>query len=111
MAIHKGDANGQEVFTGDIFSGVETRVYDVPALEAGAYTFVCTVHPDMVGTHDGGVTAAMTPTGEQLCYTDAYLRSVEARVAAVERRRGRRSWSSIARSSTRVAAASRRIAG
>ncbi len=26
----------------------------------------------------------MTPTGEQLCYSDAYLRSVEARVAAVE---------------------------
>ena len=26
----------------------------------------------------------MTPTGEQLCYADAYLRSVEARVAAVE---------------------------
>ncbi len=26
----------------------------------------------------------MTPTGEQLCYTDAYLWSVEARVAAVE---------------------------
>lgn len=26
----------------------------------------------------------MTPTGAQLCYTDAYLRSVEARVAAVE---------------------------
>jgi misacylated tRNA(Ala) deacylase len=26
----------------------------------------------------------MTPTGEQLCYTDAYLQSVEARVAAVE---------------------------
>jgi Ser-tRNA(Ala) deacylase AlaX len=26
----------------------------------------------------------MTPTGEQLCYTDAYLRSVEAQVAAVE---------------------------
>src|SRR4051794_14757157 len=26
----------------------------------------------------------MTPIGEQLCYTDAYLRSVEARVAAVE---------------------------
>ena len=27
----------------------------------------------------------MTPTGEQLCYTDAYLRSVDARVAAVDR--------------------------
>ena len=26
----------------------------------------------------------MTPSGEQLCYSDAYLRSVEARVAAVE---------------------------
>lgn len=26
----------------------------------------------------------MTPTGEQLCYTDAYLRSVDARVASVE---------------------------
>ena len=26
----------------------------------------------------------MTPSGEQLCYTDAYRRSVEARVAAVE---------------------------
>jgi misacylated tRNA(Ala) deacylase len=26
----------------------------------------------------------MTPSGEQFCYTDAYLRSVEARVAAVE---------------------------
>jgi misacylated tRNA(Ala) deacylase len=26
----------------------------------------------------------MTPTGEQLCYTDAYLRSVDARVDAVE---------------------------
>lgn len=26
----------------------------------------------------------MTPTGEQLCYTDAYLRSVAARVVAVE---------------------------
>lgn len=50
VAIRKGDANGQEVFTGDIFSGVETRVYEVPALEAGAYTFICTVHPNMVGT-------------------------------------------------------------
>jgi misacylated tRNA(Ala) deacylase len=26
----------------------------------------------------------VTPTGEQLCYTDAYLRSVEARVSAVD---------------------------
>jgi len=26
----------------------------------------------------------VTPTGEQLCYTDAYARSAEARVVAVE---------------------------
>lgn len=50
VAIHKGDASGEVVFKGEIFSGVETRTYDVPALEAGAYAFVCTVHPTMVGT-------------------------------------------------------------
>jgi plastocyanin len=50
VAIHLGDANGAELFKGTIFSGVETRVYDVPALDAGAYAFVCTVHPTMVGT-------------------------------------------------------------
>ena len=44
------DSSGASVFTGDIFNGVETRVYDVPALPAGAYTFVCSVHPNMTGT-------------------------------------------------------------
>ena len=44
------DASGQAVFTGDIFNGVETRTYTVPALTAGAYAFVCTVHPNMTGT-------------------------------------------------------------
>jgi plastocyanin len=50
IAIHKGDASGPEVFKGDIFNGVDTRTYDVPALDAGAYTFACTVHPTMVGS-------------------------------------------------------------
>lgn len=50
VAIHGGSATGEEVFQGEIFNGVETRIYDVPALEAGAYAFVCTVHPNMVGT-------------------------------------------------------------
>jgi plastocyanin len=50
IAIHKGDAGGQEMFKGDIFNGVATRMYDVPALDAGTYAFVCTVHPTMVGT-------------------------------------------------------------
>src|SRR5688572_1308305 len=44
------DAAGTSVFKGDIFPGVETRTYDVPPLSAGSYQFVCTVHPNMVGT-------------------------------------------------------------
>ena len=38
------------VFRGDVFNGVETRVYDVPAQPAGEYKFLCTVHPSMTGT-------------------------------------------------------------
>ena len=41
---------GPAVWTGEIFNGVETRTYDVPALPAGTYGFVCTVHPNMTGT-------------------------------------------------------------
>lgn len=51
VVIHLGDAGGAELFKGEIFNGVETRVYNVPALDAGAYTFVCSVHPTtMIGT-------------------------------------------------------------
>ena len=42
--------NGTSVWVGDIFNGVETRTYDVPALPAGTYEFICTVHPNMAGT-------------------------------------------------------------
>lgn len=45
----KGSA-GEVLFMGEIFNGVETRTYDVPALPAGTYTFICTVHPNMTGT-------------------------------------------------------------
>jgi cytochrome c oxidase subunit 2 len=44
------DASGTEVFKGEIFPGPAKRVYDVPALDAGAYAFACTVHPTMTGT-------------------------------------------------------------
>lgn len=44
------DSGNQSVFMGEIFNGVETRDYAVPALPAGEYTFVCTVHPNMTGT-------------------------------------------------------------
>ena len=30
-----------------VFPGVETRSFDAPALPAGSYTWVCTVHPNM----------------------------------------------------------------
>jgi plastocyanin len=50
VTLHLGGATGAELFQGQIFNGVATRVYDVPALDAGAYAFVCTVHPTMIGT-------------------------------------------------------------
>jgi plastocyanin len=50
VSLHLGDTNGAELFKGEIFNGVATRVYDVPALNAGSYAFVCSVHPTMIGT-------------------------------------------------------------
>ena len=52
VAIHVGGPGcvGAELWKGAIFAGVATQTYDVPALAAGSYVFVCTVHPNMVGT-------------------------------------------------------------
>ena len=44
------DANNQTVFKGDLITGPAAVDYAVPALAAGAYTFNCTVHPNMTGT-------------------------------------------------------------
>lgn len=44
------DAGGQVVFKGDLIDGGQAATYDVPALAAGSYPFVCTVHPNMTGT-------------------------------------------------------------
>ena len=44
------DASGANIFVGEIFNGVADRLYEVPALTAGTYPFVCTVHPNMTGT-------------------------------------------------------------
>jgi cytochrome c oxidase subunit 2 len=43
------DAGGASAFKGQIFNGVATQNYAVPALKAGAYKFVCDVHPNMTG--------------------------------------------------------------
>ena len=36
VAIHMENATGAEVFKGEIFNGVDTKIYDVPALALGA---------------------------------------------------------------------------
>jgi mono/diheme cytochrome c family protein/plastocyanin len=44
------DAGGNTVFTGDLITGPAQADYQVPALKAGDYTFVCQVHANMTGT-------------------------------------------------------------
>ena len=44
------DASGKVAYKGEIFNGVETRVYEVPALPAGTYPYVCSIHSNMTGT-------------------------------------------------------------
>jgi plastocyanin len=44
------DARGANIFKGALVTGPAVVVYDVPAIPAGQYTFVCTVHPNMTGT-------------------------------------------------------------
>ena len=43
------DPTGASVFKGEIVSSRQIT-YQVPALAAGTYTFICEVHPDMKGT-------------------------------------------------------------
>jgi plastocyanin len=50
VAIHVETAKGEEVFKGEVFPGIGTRTYNVPALTAGTYAFICSVHPNMAGT-------------------------------------------------------------
>jgi mono/diheme cytochrome c family protein/plastocyanin len=40
--------NGVSVWKGAIFNGVSVQTYDVPALAAGTYQFICTVHPNVM---------------------------------------------------------------
>jgi plastocyanin len=44
------DASGMSLFKGEIVTGPVVVDYQVPALAAGTYQFICTVHPNMVGT-------------------------------------------------------------
>lgn len=44
------DSSGATLFNGEVFSGVDKQDYAVPALAAGTYKFLCSVHPNMTGT-------------------------------------------------------------
>ncbi len=44
------DASGTQVFKGDVVTGPAETDYNVPALPAGTYQFMCTIHPNMTGT-------------------------------------------------------------
>ena len=48
------DAGGAVVFKGDLVTGPGTADYQVPALTAGTYPFVCSVHANMQGTITAG---------------------------------------------------------
>ena len=48
------DGGGGTVFQGEIVTGPKAIVYDVPALPAGGYTFVCSIHPNMTGSLSAG---------------------------------------------------------
>ena len=48
------DASGADVFKGDLVTGPGSADYQVPALTAGTYPFVCTVHANMQGTITAG---------------------------------------------------------
>jgi len=50
VAIHEGSPTGPEVSKGEVFTGPGKKTYDVPPLKAGAYGFICSVHPTMAGT-------------------------------------------------------------
>lgn len=44
------DASGQDVFKSDLVTGPAQADFQIKALPAGTYTFVCNVHPGMQGT-------------------------------------------------------------
>lgn len=48
VAIMRGSATGQQLFRGQIITGVASTDYHVPSLPAGTYTVLCVVHPTLM---------------------------------------------------------------
>ncbi len=49
IAIYVDDSLSENLFQGEQFAGIDTRDYEIPALEPGTYYFHCDVHPTMAG--------------------------------------------------------------
>jgi cytochrome c oxidase subunit 2 len=50
VVIHAGTSiTDPPLFDGEVFSGVDSRLYPIPALKAGTYLYSCKVHPNMTG--------------------------------------------------------------
>lgn len=50
VAIYDSGPEGPDLFRGEIFSGPDVVVYDVPGLPKGTHSFRCDPHPYMVGS-------------------------------------------------------------
>lgn len=51
VAIYTDESAQTPLFQGEIFEGVDSMTYEVPALDAGTFFFRCDVHPTiMTGT-------------------------------------------------------------
>jgi plastocyanin len=44
------DGTGTTVFQGELVTGPTTVDYAIPALAAGTYSYLCSIHPNMTGT-------------------------------------------------------------
>lgn len=50
IAIYTDESRQEQLFEGEIISGPDASVtYEIPAMEAGEYYFLCSVHPEMNG--------------------------------------------------------------
>ena len=50
IAIYDDSSKSVTLFQGEQFPGVDTRTYEIPALDEGTYYFQCDVHPVMNGS-------------------------------------------------------------
>jgi plastocyanin len=61
VAIYTDKSRSKSLFVGDRVDGPKKVTYQVPAIAAGTYFFVCDFHPSMNGTFISG--GASSPTG------------------------------------------------